>query len=137
MGGAGPTSVPGPGGDAAKETIDKEATKFARTLRNGVEHLQHEADAAAVFDGDLAFLLADTLGYPVELSAEEAARIGMPIADGWQERYERAARGAAGPLAWLNRRRSAPPIPPPIPPDPAGAGRPRSPTSSCATGRRR
>jgi len=79
---------PGEGGAAARATVEAEARKFARTLRNGAERLQQDADAGAVFDGDLAFLLADTLGYPMELSAEEAERIGMPVADGWKERYD-------------------------------------------------
>jgi alanyl-tRNA synthetase len=78
----------GAGGDAARATIELEVARFSRTLRSGVDHLQVQADDHHVFDGDLAFRLADTLGYPVELSAEEAGRIGMPIADGWQERYE-------------------------------------------------
>jgi alanyl-tRNA synthetase len=72
----------------ARETLEKEASKFAKTLRKGVDHLQELADTSAVFDGDLAFRLADTLGYPVELSAEEAERIGMTIDPGWPERYE-------------------------------------------------
>jgi alanyl-tRNA synthetase len=79
---------PGAGGDLARETIDKEALKFSKTLGKGVHHLQTAADHAEPFDGDLAFRLADTLGYPVELSAEEAARIGMAIDPGWRERYE-------------------------------------------------
>ena len=62
--------------------------EFAKTLRHGVEQLHHDAEAGATFDGDLAFRLADTLGYPAELSAEEAARLAMPVDPGWEERYE-------------------------------------------------
>lgn len=87
MGTRWPDVGPGAGGDLARETIDQEASKFAKTLRRGVEHLQTVADESAVFDGDLAFLLADTMGYPVELSAEEAGRIGMTFADDWEARY--------------------------------------------------
>jgi len=79
---------PGEGGDLAKATIEKESSKFAKTLKKGVDHLQELADESKVFDGDLAFRLADTLGYPVELSAEEAQRIGMSIDDAWPHRYE-------------------------------------------------
>ena len=82
-----PDVGPGQRGDPAMATVEEEVGRFARTLRRGVERLQHDADGDRTFDGDLAFLLADTLGYPVELSAEEARRIGMPLADGWQERY--------------------------------------------------
>ncbi len=88
MGRRWPDVGPGTGGDVARETIDKEALKFSKTLRKGVDHLQMLADESKVFDGDLAFRLADTLGYPVELSAEEATRIGMSIDDEWPHRYE-------------------------------------------------
>jgi hypothetical protein len=40
------------------------------------------------FDGDLAHRAADALGYPAELAAEEAARIGMAVDPNWEERYE-------------------------------------------------
>ena len=79
---------PGEGGDLAKATIEKESSKFSKTLKKGVDHLQELADESLVFDGDLAFRLADTLGYPVELSAEEAQRIGMSIDEAWPHRYE-------------------------------------------------
>ena len=88
MGRRWPDVGPGPGGDAAKSVLERETSKFSRTLRNGVEQLQLAADEQHTFDGDLAFRLADTLGYPVDLSAEEAQRIGMPVADGWQDRYD-------------------------------------------------
>jgi alanyl-tRNA synthetase len=88
MGRRWPDVGPGEGGDVARETIDKEARKFSKTLRKGVDHLQTLADSGAVFDGDLAFRLADTLGYPVELSAEEATRIGMTLAPGWEAGYD-------------------------------------------------
>ncbi len=57
-------------------------------MRRGVENL-HEASAeSGVFDGDLAFRLADERGFPVELSAEEATRMGLRLAPDWNERYE-------------------------------------------------
>ncbi|WP_040491540.1 alanine--tRNA ligase-related protein [Ilumatobacter nonamiensis] len=87
MGQRWPDVAPGEGGAAARETIEKETRKFSRTLRRGVDHLTQEAEQGTVFDGDLAFTLADTLGYPVELSAEEATRIGMSIVPGWEKRY--------------------------------------------------
>jgi alanyl-tRNA synthetase len=57
-------------------------------LRQGVDHLQSLAHEDTTFDGDLAFRFADSLGYPVELSAEEARRIGMAIDPGWPARYD-------------------------------------------------
>ncbi len=78
----------GESGDAAREVIDKEVAKFAKALRNAVDHLHEDAEQGKTFDGDLAFHAADTLGYPAELAAEEAARIGMTIDPGWEERYD-------------------------------------------------
>ena len=99
---------PGEGGDLAKATIEKESSKFAKTLRKGVDHLQELADERKVFDGDLAFRLADTLGYPVELSAEEAAaHRDDRSTTRWPAPLRGAPRGAAGPLPRLtiSRRR--------------------------------
>lgn len=79
---------PGSSGDMARDTIEREAHTFARTLRRGVDRLRREAQDAAAFDGDLAFHLADTMGYPVELSVEDATRLGMTFAEGWEARYE-------------------------------------------------
>ncbi len=78
----------GESGEHALEIVGSEVVKFTRTLRTAVNRLHDEARAGAVFDGDYAFLAADTLGYPVELAAEEAQRVGMPIEPGWQQRYD-------------------------------------------------
>ncbi|MEO1055935.1 MAG: alanine--tRNA ligase-related protein [Actinomycetota bacterium] len=78
---------PDQAGTAALAVVTREANKFSNTLRRGVEHLRRDAANGKAFDGDLAFTLADTLGYPAELSAEEAARIGMDIDTTWPRRY--------------------------------------------------
>ena len=75
-------------GEEARATIDQEASRFARTLREGTAQLHDQADRGSSFDGDLAFLLADTHGYPAELSVEEALRMGMTIEPGWEARFE-------------------------------------------------
>jgi alanyl-tRNA synthetase len=82
------SDLTGASGEAAREVIDKEVAKFAKALRNAVDHLHEDAEEGKTFDGDLAFHAADTLGYPAELAAEEAARIGMTIDPGWEERYD-------------------------------------------------
>ena len=79
---------PGRTGDEARSTIEKESAKFARTLRRGEDVLNHEFEHGRTFDGELAFELADTFGYPAELSAEEAVRIGMSVDPGWTTGYE-------------------------------------------------
>ncbi len=88
MGARWPDVGPGESGDKAREVVEKEAAKFARTLHKGVEQLTRDAEEGQTFTGELAFTLADTNGYPAELSAEEALRIGMPIAPDWEARYE-------------------------------------------------
>jgi alanyl-tRNA synthetase len=80
--------ITGASGEQAIATVEAEAGRFASTLRKGVEHLQQQADQASEFDGALAFKLADTMGYPVELSAEEAQRIGMVMTPNWRDDYE-------------------------------------------------
>ena len=88
MGRRWPDVGPGECGDRAREVLDQEASRFAVVLRRGVDHLQSLADEDMTFDGDLAFRFADTLGYPVELSAEEAA----PDRDGDRSGLARRAR---------------------------------------------
>lgn len=66
----------GPSGEAAREVVDKEVAKFAKAIRLAVEAMHDEAKVGTQFDGDFAFRAAHTMGYPVELAAEEAARIG-------------------------------------------------------------
>ena len=75
-------------GDQARETITKEADKFAKTLARGVENLHEVAAETNLFDGDLAFRLADERGFPAELSLEEANRMGLRIAPDWEDRFE-------------------------------------------------
>jgi alanyl-tRNA synthetase len=82
------SDLTGESGQVALTTIDKEIGRFARTLRVAVHDLHERAAAGAVFDGDFAFHAADTLGYPAELAAEEAARVGMTIDPAWTDRYE-------------------------------------------------
>jgi alanyl-tRNA synthetase len=88
MGRRWPDVGPGPTGDAALAVIGDEAKKFARTLRHGVDELRRRAEHGTAFDGELAFHLADTLGYPAELSAEEAERIGMAVDPGWHQDFD-------------------------------------------------
>ena len=75
-------------GDAARATVESEAGKFARTLGHGTTLLHELAGTGATFDGEMAFELADTHGYPAEVAAEEAARVGMTVHPDWAIRYE-------------------------------------------------
>lgn len=78
----------GPTGDAARAVVEKEAGTFARTLGKGNQLLHGRAEAGDEFDGDLAFALAGTHGYPAEVAAEEAERLGMPVHPDWAVRYD-------------------------------------------------
>ena len=68
-------------GPARPATGPRDDQQGGRQVRQdagqGVENLHEVADETSVFDGDLAFRLADALGFPAELSAEEAQRIGL------------------------------------------------------------
>jgi alanyl-tRNA synthetase len=96
------SDLTGESGDAAQVTIDKEMGKFAKALRYAIDHLHEDADEGKTFDGEIAFKCADRLGYPAELAAEEADRIGMTVDPDWPVRYEelkeeaRARSRAAG-----------------------------------------
>jgi len=77
-----------PTGDAARAAVEKEAGTFARTLGHGTLLLHERADLGDEFDGDMAFELADTHGYPAEVAAEEAGRIGMAVHPDWAVRFD-------------------------------------------------
>jgi alanyl-tRNA synthetase len=78
----------GASGEQALAVVEQETGRFVRTLRRAVDDLHEHAARGTVFDGDFAFRAADTLGYPAELAAEEAARVGMLVDPGWPQRYE-------------------------------------------------
>jgi alanyl-tRNA synthetase len=88
MGARWPDLGSGSAADEARATVEQEAGKFAKTLMRGTGLLHEQAEAGVGFDGELAFQLADTHGYPAELAAEEAARIGMAVDPDWAVRYD-------------------------------------------------
>ena len=89
-----------------------EEENFARTIDTGMaifneKMLQHKAEGKTVFAGADAFLLADTYGFPIDLTVEMVADEDMTID---MEEYTRLreeqrvrareARKALGDLAW-------------------------------------
>ncbi len=92
--------------------VKTEEENFARTIDTGMrifaEKLaQHRAAAEAVFSGEDAFLLADTYGFPVDLTVEMVEDEGMTldmdsfIACREEQRVRaREARKALGDLGW-------------------------------------
>jgi len=59
-----------------------EEERFAATLRQGLQLLDHEiekASPATTLSGDVAFKLSDTFGFPVQLTEELAADAGLTV----------------------------------------------------------
>ena len=92
--------------------VRNEEENFARTIDTGMrifgEKLAaHKANGEKVFSGEDAFLLADTYGFPIDLTAETLEDEGMPVD---MERFTacreeqrvraREARKALGDLGW-------------------------------------
>jgi alanyl-tRNA synthetase len=70
--------------DRIPEILREEEAKFERTLESGLEQLTVAIDAAkgagyAWIDGDTAFRLYDTFGFPLEMTREIAAGAGLTI----------------------------------------------------------
>jgi alanyl-tRNA synthetase len=70
------------------EVLAKEEKVFRQTLRKGRKEFAKIAEANAVITGKDVFLLYDTYGFPIELTAEEAFRMNVPLEDNWQGYFE-------------------------------------------------
>ncbi len=92
--------------------VKNEEENFARTIDTGMrifgEKLdEHKAKGESVFSGEDAFLLADTHGFPIDLTVEMLEEVGMTVD---MERFTacreeqrvrtREARKALGDLGW-------------------------------------
>lgn len=67
-----------------KKVIHMEESSFLKTLRSGSEMLEKEIEALkeagkTVLDGDIAFKLSDTFGFPLELTAEILEEQGLTL----------------------------------------------------------
>ncbi|MGI6012948.1 MAG: alanine--tRNA ligase [Oscillospiraceae bacterium] len=92
--------------------IQSEEESFAKTIDSGMKILndlmaEHKAKNETVFSGADAFKLADTYGFPIDLTEEIVEEAGMTVDRAGfdaclQEQKERAraARAAMGDLAW-------------------------------------
>jgi len=70
--------------DRIAQVLTDEETKFEKTLANGLAMLNEAIDRAkaerqAFIDGDTAFRLNDTYGFPIEMTKEIAAGAGMTV----------------------------------------------------------
>ncbi len=102
MGGAYPELVTDH--ELIRDVIGREEQGFRRTLAAGSKLLSSELDGlaeGAQLDGEVAFALHDTYGFPVELTAEVAAERGVVLdRDGFdaamQAQRDRARRAGRG-----------------------------------------
>ena len=65
-----------------RDVIDREEQRFRQTLRTGQTILDGRLDALAPgqpIDGEVAFLLHDTYGFPLEVTVEIAAERGVEV----------------------------------------------------------
>ena len=98
--------------DYIVKTVLTEEESFCKTIDGGMrifnEKLaEHKAEGKTVFSGEDAFLLADTYGFPIDLTAEMLEDEGMTVdMDKYVECREeqrvraREARKALGDLGW-------------------------------------
>ena len=62
--------------------LDKEIARFESTLENGIKEFKKilaEKSSSGKIDGDSAFYLYDTFGFPIELTVEMAAEEGLTV----------------------------------------------------------
>ncbi len=91
--------------------LDKEIARFESTLENGIKEFKKilddkKAAGSSAIDGDSAFYLYDTFGFPIELTVEMASEEGLTVdEEGFKAAMEkqketaRAATKAKGDLA--------------------------------------
>ncbi len=83
------------------EELDKEETKFSKTLQQGIREFEKVASALSAggeIDGVTAFHLYDTYGFPVEITGEMAREKGLTVdVKGYEAAYaEHQAKSRAG-----------------------------------------
>ena len=89
-----------------RDVIDREEQRFRQTLRTGQAILYGRMAGLAPgqpIDGDVAFLLHDTYGFPLEVTVEIAAERGVEVdtegfAAAMSEQQERARSRQCGPV---------------------------------------
>jgi len=83
------------------ETLRLEETRFRQTLERGLRLLEEETDKLAsgqALDGEIAFRLYDTYGFPLDLTQDilrgQGRKVDVAAFDGAMERQRAAARKA-------------------------------------------
>ena len=71
------------------EELKKEKEKFSRTLEKGLKVFEKETANVKEINGELAFKLYDTYGFPIELTIEEASNRGLEVdTKGFDEKFK-------------------------------------------------
>ncbi|GAB4273371.1 MAG: alanine--tRNA ligase [Coriobacteriia bacterium] len=92
--------------DLIERIVESEEERFSATLRQGMSYLEERLDAldGDVFPGEDAFVLHDTYGFPVELTAEILGEQGVTVdMDGFEVRMQQQrerARAAVSDEGW-------------------------------------
>ncbi len=71
------------------EVLTKEEQAFRKTINKGVKELQ-KLGADQLLTGAELFKLQDTYGFPLELSVEEAYKLGLKLSDDYQDEFNKA-----------------------------------------------
>ncbi len=74
------------------EVLTKEENAFRRTINKGMKELQKMAKEGQTITGHDLFKLQDTYGFPLELSVEEAYKIGVNLSKDYQTEFEQALK---------------------------------------------
>ncbi len=70
------------------EVLKNEQSKFSRTLEKGLKVFEKVAQNSNYIDGETAFHLYDTFGFPIELTKEEANLRNMEVdEEGFKKRF--------------------------------------------------
>ena len=70
------------------EVLKNEQSKFSRTLEKGLKVFEKVAQNSNFIDGETAFHLYDTFGFPIELTKEEANLRNMEVdEEGFKKRF--------------------------------------------------
>ena len=71
------------------EVLKGEKEKFAKTLEKGLKIFEKVAQSSNKIDGETAFHLYDTYGFPIELTKEEATLRNMEVdEEGFNEKFK-------------------------------------------------
>ncbi|MBI2798601.1 alanine--tRNA ligase [Candidatus Saccharibacteria bacterium] len=69
-------------------TLEREEKVFRSTLARGLKEFERLLRDKKDLNGATAFTLYDTYGFPKELSLEEAKRVGLPVAQDFENQFE-------------------------------------------------